>query len=94
MTDHQQAEFDMVYSMLRKRKRFAYFLWFFGGAFGFHRLYLGDYKTALILTGVTIFTLGLGSIAGLVDVVNIPRLVAKQNKELELLIVKEVKRVW
>jgi len=55
-----------------KSKYIAYFLWFFTGALGGHRFYLRHYGSGLILLAVTVFTCGLGAIAGLYDVVNIP----------------------
>ena len=76
-----------------KSKYLAYFFWFFTGALGGHRFYLRHYGSGLILLAVTVFTCGLGAIAGLYDVVNIPRLLEKENKNEILRRIKEEKRV-
>lgn len=89
----QQAYFDLLFDLLRFRKSYAYFWWIVGAAFGLHRMYLRDYRTAVILAAITIFTCGLGAIAGLYDITNIERRVNARNKELTLLITKEVKKV-
>jgi TM2 domain-containing membrane protein YozV len=75
-----------------KKSKLAYFLWAIGGAVGLHRVYTGNYGTALILLAVTVFTCGIGAIAGLYDVVNVKRLIDQSNKELLLKLVKDVKR--
>jgi TM2 domain-containing membrane protein YozV len=75
-----------------KKKNVAYLLWAVGGVFGLHRAYVGDYRTALILMAVTVFTCGVGAVAGLYDVVNISRLIDHSNKDYLLKLVKDVKR--
>ncbi|MEG0580385.1 MAG: TM2 domain-containing protein, partial [Niameybacter sp.] len=86
------VKFARIFKDLKKNERTAYILWLFGGAFGIHRIYTGNYGTALGLIAITVFTLGLGAIAGLYDGVNIKRLVLNANKEVALQVVKEVKR--
>lgn len=46
-----------------KSKTTAYLLWFFLGAFGFHRFYLGKVGTGLLF----LFTLGFLGIGWLID---------------------------
>jgi TM2 domain-containing membrane protein YozV len=92
LTLNEQEYFFKHYKKAKKSELTALILWLIGGPLGFHRFYLRHYGTGLILLAITIFTLGLGSIAGWYDVVNINRLTEKENKELILHLVKEAKR--
>jgi TM2 domain-containing membrane protein YozV len=76
-----------------KSKRVAYILWAFSGAFGGHRFYLRHYGSGLMLLALTVFTCGLGAIAGAYDYINIKRLVEEENKPEILRRIKEEKRV-
>ncbi|MHC5291113.1 TM2 domain-containing protein [Bacillus licheniformis] len=86
------ALFQEKFRRRRKSAKTAYFIWGVLGILGGHRFYLRHYGTGLIIFSVTTFTLGLCAFAGLLDVVNIRRLVEKENKETILQIIKEVKR--
>lgn len=92
MTASEVARFNLRYSEESKSEVIAYIWWAFLGPLGGHRFYLRHYGTGIILMVITLFTLGLGSIAGWYDVVNIKRLTEEENKETVLQLVKEVKR--
>jgi hypothetical protein len=92
LTARELTEFSKAFRKQGKSIKIAYTLWAIGGAVGLHRFYTGNLGTGLIVMAVTVFTCGLGAIAGLQDVQNIKRLVNEANKELTLQIVKEVKR--
>lgn len=92
LSANELTQFSKAFNKRSKKKYKAYTLWAVGGIFGLHRFYTGNYGTGLIVFAVTIFTCGLGAVAGLYDFVNIKRLVNEANKELTLEIIKEVKR--
>lgn len=96
-TEHLTAKeihfFTQAYSALKKQNWIAYLLWFIGGAFGFHRLYVRDFKGAIILSIITIVTCGIGAIVGFIDVMNVPKLTNKANKAIVLPIIKEIKKL-
>jgi TM2 domain-containing membrane protein YozV len=81
----------VLYERFRYRKHTAYLLWLVGCAIGLHRIYLKDYGIAAILITLNVFTLGLGIIFSLIDVINVSRRVDIRNYEIKLQIVKEVK---
>jgi TM2 domain-containing membrane protein YozV len=85
--------FSQLYTTVRKQKFIAYLLWFIGGGLGFHRLYLRDYKGAIILAIITMVTLGIGAIVGFIDVINISKRTNRINKTFVLPIIKEVKKL-
>lgn len=89
---NEYIEFEQKFNRKAKSKSIAYLWWAIFGAFGGHRFYLGYYGTGLIILVVTVFTLGLGAIAGWIDVVNIRRLTEKTNSDVILKIIKDVKR--
>lgn len=91
LTLDELSKFALVFSKRKKSNKKAFICWLFGGAFGLHRVYTGNYGTALGLFAITVFTLGLGAIAGIYDFVNIRRLVDNANKQTALEVVKEVK---
>lgn len=92
LTPEENFKFFSRYAKKRKSLKVAYFLWLIGGVFGLHRIYLRRYGTALIVFGVTVFTGGIGAVAGLYDVTNIKRITFEENHELILKTMKEVKR--
>jgi TM2 domain-containing membrane protein YozV len=92
LTANELTEFSRQFNKRSKKVYKAYILWALGGFLGLHRFYTGNLGTGLILLVVTVFTCGLGAIAGWYDVVNIKRLVNEANKELTLQIIKDVKR--
>jgi TM2 domain-containing membrane protein YozV len=92
LTLDELARFALIFKERKKSEKKAFLLWLFGGAFGLHRFYTGNYGTGVILLGLTVFTLGLGSIIGFIDVLNLKRLVFNVNKGVVLEVVKEVKR--
>jgi len=92
LTPEENYNFSKTYSKKRKSEKVAFLLWLIGGIFGLHRVYLRRYGTALIVFGVTVFTGGIGAVAGLYDVTNIKRITFEENHELILQTMKEVKR--
>lgn len=92
LTINEYIEFEDQFSKKSKKTYIAYVWWAIFGAFGGHRFYLGYYGTGLIILVVTVFTLGLGAIAGFLDVMNIKRLTEDANKDVVLQIIKDVKR--
>lgn len=91
LTIDELTKFALIFKDRQKSERKAFLCWLFGGAFGLHRFYTGNYGTGLWLLAITIFTCGLGALAGLYDGVNLKRLVLNANKDVALQIVKEVK---
>ena len=79
----------MRYDAAKKSVGVAYLLWFFVGAFGVHRFYLGQWRTGLLMLACTVLawvTLGLSAlITGLIliiDLFTIPGKVARHNERL------------
>ena len=91
LTVRELSEFSKLYRKHAKKEKVAYLWWFLLGGLGGHRFYLRHYGTGLALLAITIFTCGLGAIAGWYDIVNIKRLTEKENKETVLNIIKVVK---
>lgn len=91
LTIDELAKFALIFQKRQKKERTAFLMWRFGGFFGLHRFYTGNYGTALGLIAITVFTLGLGASAGIYDGINVKRLVLNANKEIALQVVKEVK---
>lgn len=91
LTVDELVKFARIFKDRKKNERTAFLLWAVGGAFGLHRVYTGNYGTAIGLFAITVFTCGLGVLAGLYDGANIKRLVLNANKEVALQVVKEVK---
>lgn len=92
LTLDELSKFALIFKDRKKNERTAFLLWLLGGAFGLHRFYTGNYGTALGLIAITVFTCGIGALAGLYDGINLKRLVLNVNKEVALQAVKEVKR--
>lgn len=92
LTVDELSQFALRFNKERKKEKIAIFWWAITGIFGGHRFYLGNYGTGLILLVITVFTLGLGGVFGLIDFVNIQRLTQKANEGLVLNLVKDVKR--
>lgn len=91
LTIDELADFALIFQKRQKKERTAYALWLFGGFFGLHRFYTGNYGTALGLLAITVFTGGIGACFSLYDVVNVERLILNANKDVALQVVKEVK---
>lgn len=91
LTAKQLTDFSRLYRKRSKKEKVAYFWGIILGAFGGHRFYVGHYGTGLILLSITVFTLGLGAVAGWYDVLNVPRIVERENKDIILNTVKEVR---
>lgn len=86
------TERDLVEKIFKKNEKkelTAYLLWAIGFPLGLHRIYTGNYGTALIIAIVSVFTLGLGAIVGLLDGLQIKRLVFNKNDEIISQIAKE-----
>lgn len=91
LTLNELVDFTLIFNERRKKEKKAFLFWVFGGVFGLHRFYTGNYGTGLMLGALTVFTLGLGALFALYDGLNIKRLVLEANKEVALQVVKEVK---
>jgi len=85
----------MAFESSKKSAGFAYLLWFFAGAFGGHRFYLGRTGSAvgmlalnifgwllILAAGAGLFLLGALGVWLLVDLFLIPGMVAGQNGAL------------
>lgn len=92
LTVDELSRFALKFRKEKKSEKVAYMWWAIFGIFGGHRFYLGNYGTGLIILAVTVFTLGLGAIVGLLDIKQIPRLTQQANEETVLRLVKDVKR--
>lgn len=77
------------YDAAKKSVGVAYLLWFFLGAFGVHRFYLGEWGMGILIlacTTLAFVTFGLtGLVSGLImviDLFTIPGKVARHNERL------------
>jgi TM2 domain-containing membrane protein YozV len=93
LTPSQKEKFNMLFGLVRKSEKKAYFWWAVSSIFGGHRIYLGHHKIAMMMIMVTIFTCGIGGIVGLIDIINIKRLTHEYNKDKILKSVKVVKTI-
>ncbi|WP_353856746.1 TM2 domain-containing protein [Bacillus sp. Bos-x628] len=90
----ERTRFNILYNLSgRKSSMVAFFWWAVFGAFGGHRFYLRHYGHAFMMCLLTIVTCGVGGIAGVIDGLNIRRLVHEFNKEKILKTVKVVKSI-
>lgn len=92
LSNLERTRFNILYDLSgRKSSKVAFFWWAVSGAFGGHRFYLGHYGHAFMMCFLTIVTCGIGGIAGVIDGLNIRRLVHEFNKDKILKTVKVVK---
>lgn len=76
----------MRYDAAKKSVGVAYMLWFFLGAFGVHRFYLGSWGIGVLILACTTLAFGLtGLVSGLIMVLDlflIPGKVRQHNERL------------
>ncbi|HDR8302817.1 TPA: TM2 domain-containing protein [Bacillus cereus] len=92
-TTGEAIAFAQLYKERRYKKRIAFLIWIFAGALGVHRFYVRDYFVGGLLLGLTVVSLGLFGIIGVIDGVNIPRRVTARNNDVILETVKTIKKV-
>jgi TM2 domain-containing membrane protein YozV len=95
LTTEQQLIVNSELEKRRKSKGMAYLLWFFLGAFGGHRFYVGDIGIAIGMILVWIigwFTFFIPTtIWFIIDAFLLSKRVDKYNEQVELEIIQKVK---
>ena len=92
MRDLTSQQLAMVQSEVKgkeKSKGIAYALWFFLGALGGHRYYVGDVIMGIAMT----LTLGGFGFWALIDVFFIGSRIEKKNENLEYDVIQKVKAI-